>query len=188
MVVIDSTTLLLMLRPDTPVPMGRDGNRIERPKARITYLVATLEKEKARIIIPTPALSEALVRAGSKASHDIVQHLQKFDVFRIEPFDTRAAIEVAAMSREALNSGNKRGNSAASWAKVKYDRQIVAIARVHAATAIYSDDGDIAKLGKQSGIRVVSLAELPLPEQSAQLDWVDAVRDAPQSAGDNPEP
>ena len=188
MVVIDSTTLLLMLRPDTPVPMGRDGSRIERPKERIAYLVATLEKEKARIIIPTPALSEALVRAGSKASHDIVQYLQKFDVFRIEPFDTRAAIEVAALSREALNSGNKRGNSSSSWAKVKFDRQIVAIARVHAATTIYSDDGDIARLGKQSGIRVISLAELPLPEQSAQLDWVDAVRDAPQSAGGNPEP
>ena len=187
MVVIDSTTLLLMLRPDTPVPNGRDGSPIERPKERIEHLVATLEKQKARLIIPTPALSEALVQAGSNGSHEIVQYLQKFDVFRIEPFDTRAAIEVAAMSREALSGGNKRGASSAPWAKVKYDRQIVGIARVHAATAIYSDDGDIAKLGKQAGIKVISLADLPLPERSPHLDLLDPGRDAPQIAGDNPE-
>jgi predicted nucleic acid-binding protein len=170
MVVIDATNLLLMLRPGTPVPAGPGGVSIDKPKERIEHLVQQLDKAKTKIIIPTPALSEALVRAGAAASQQIVEHLQKYSVFRIEPFDTRAAIEVAAMTRSALDSGKKRGGSEATWAKVKYDRQIVAIAKVCGATTIYSDDGDIRTLASGARINVVSLADLPLPPEKAQLD------------------
>jgi hypothetical protein len=64
MVVIDATMLLLMLRPGTLVPGGADGVPITRPKERIDYLVQQLDKAKTKIIVPTPALGEALVRAG----------------------------------------------------------------------------------------------------------------------------
>ena len=170
MVVIDATVLMLMLRPGTPVPNGPDGIPIDRPKERIEYLVQRLNNAKNKIIIPTPALAEALIRAGAAASQQIVDHLQRYSVFGIEPFDQRAAVEVAAMSREALVRGNKRGDSAATWAKVKYDRQIVAIAKVHGVITIYSDDGDIKKLGKRAKIEVISVADLPLPAEKAQLD------------------
>jgi len=169
MVVIDATNLLLMLRPGTHVPAGKDGLPVDKPKERIEYLIARLDKEKTKVIIPTPALSEALVRAGSVATQEIVEKLQKFSVFRIESFDTRAAIEVAAMTRKALDSGKKRGPSSATWAKVKYDRQIVAIAKVSGATTIYSDDDDIAALGKEAKINVVKIKDLPLPPEDAQL-------------------
>jgi hypothetical protein len=171
MVVIDSTNLLLMLRPDTRVPNGPDGKPVDRPKDRIDFLVHRLSKAKSKIIIPTPALSEALVRAGAAASQQIVDELQKYSVFSIEPFDTRAALEVAAMSREALSSGNKKANSSAPWQKVKYDRQIVAIAKVHGATEIYSDDDGVAALGERAKIKVIRLADLPLPPEKAQLDF-----------------
>ena len=46
------------------------------------------------------------------------------------PFGTRAAVEAAAAHREAMLAGDKREGSSASWAKVKFDRQIVAIAKV----------------------------------------------------------
>jgi hypothetical protein len=170
MVVIDSTNLLLFLRPGTPVQRGSDGTPIDRPKDRIEYLVQRLSKAKSKIIIPTPVLSEALVKAGATASQQIVEELQKYAVFSIEPFDMRAALEVAAMSREALAGGNKRGNSTAPWQKVKYDRQIVAIAKVHSATEIYSDDADIAALGQRANIKVIRLADLPLPPEKDQLD------------------
>jgi len=55
-------------------------------------------------------------------------------------------------------------------AKVKYDRQIVAIARVTGATAIYSDDEDIERLGKELKISVVKLRDLPVPPKSGQSD------------------
>jgi hypothetical protein len=185
MVVIDATTLLLMLRPGTPVPRGPGGVEIDRPKERIDHLVQQLDKAKTKIIVPTPALGEALVRAGAAASQQIVEHLQRYSVFAIEPFDTRASIEVAAMSREALAKGNKRGKSDATWAKVKYDRQIIAIAKVHGATTIYSDDGDIETLGKRAKINVVSLADLPLPPQKAQLDLLEHAAGISRATGDD---
>jgi hypothetical protein len=173
MVVIDATMLLLMLRPGTPVASGPNGVPIDQPKERIEYLIQVLDKARTKIIIPTPALGEALVRAGAAATQQIIEYLQRYSVFSLEPFDTRAAIEVAAMSREALGSGKKKGGSDATWAKVKYDRQIVAIAEVNGATTIYSDDGDIATLGKRAKIDVIGLAELPLPPQKAQLDMLE---------------
>jgi predicted nucleic acid-binding protein len=170
MVVIDATMLLLMLRPGTPVPPGPDGIRIDRPKDRIEYLLAGLEKDNAKLVIPTPALSEVLVRAGAAASQQIVDELTKWSVFQIFPFDTRAAIEVAAMTRGAMSKGNKRGNSAATWAKIKYDRQIVAIAKVAGATTIYSDDADIRSIAGEAQIEVKGLIDLPLPPASGQGD------------------
>ncbi|MCC8959302.1 PIN domain-containing protein [Bradyrhizobium sp. Pear77] len=167
MVVIDSTNLLLMLRPGTPVPGG-----VDRAKERIDYLVHRLSKAKAKIIIPTPALSEALVKAGAAASLQIVEEIQKHAVFSIEPFDTRAALEASAMSRAALANGNKKGSSTAPWQKVKFDRQIVAIAKVNGATEIYSDDGDIAALGQHAKIKVIRLSDLPLPPEKDQLDFL----------------
>ena len=167
MVVIDATMLLLMLRPDTAVP-SRPNVFGDRRRQSIN-LVQQLDKAKTKIIIPTPALGEALVKAGAEGSQQIIEHLQRYSVFGIEPFYTRAAVEIAAMSRDAFDGGNKRGKSTATWAKVKYDRQIVAIAKVQAATTIYSDDGDIRTLAARAKINVVTLAELPLPPE-AQLD------------------
>lgn len=110
------------------------------------------------------------MRAGAAASLQIIEHLQKYSVFQIESFDTRAAIEVAAMTRDAINRGNKRGKSSAIWTKVKYDRQIVAIEKVNGATTIYSDDQEIEALAKTVKIDVIRLAMLPLPPEKAQLD------------------
>ena len=168
MVVIDATMLLLLLRPGIPVPAGPGGVPIDKPKERVEHLVRQLEQDRTKIIVPTPALSEVLVRAGVAASQQIIEHLQKYSVFRIEPFDTRAAIEVATMTRDAIAKGKKRGDNAATYAKIKYDRQIVAIARVCGATTIYSDDGDIRALGKETKLTVIGLADLPLPPESRQ--------------------
>jgi hypothetical protein len=163
MVVIDATFLLLIHRPDTPVPPGPDGRPIDSVKERVGHLLYELDRTRTKIIIPTPALAEALVRAGAAASQEIVEHFQKYSAYQLQPFDQRAAIEVAAMTRGALAAGNKRGDSSATWAKIKYDRQIVAIAKVAGATTIYSDDADVASIARQASIEVVGLAALPLP-------------------------
>lgn len=190
MVVIDATMLMPLMRPDIPVPAAKDGTPIARVKDRIDYLVKNLEKQKTKIIVPTPALSEVLVRAGAEASEKIIEHLQKFAVFRIEPFDTKAAIEVAAMTRDLLSSRErKRGTSSVTWAKIKFDRQIVAIAKVCNATTIYSDDGDIKSIAARVGIKVQGLAELPLPPEDAQLglELTGAAEDSFKELGNEPE-
>lgn len=171
MVVIDATILMLFFRPDVPVPGGPGGTRIDLPKERIEHLIQQLEKARTKVIVPTPVLSEILVRAGPAASQEIVETLNRLAVFRVEPFDARAAIEVAAMTRDAIdNTGKKRGKATGPWAKIKYDRQIVAIAKIAQATTIYSDDSDIRSIANAEDITVVGLADLPLPDEARQAD------------------
>jgi len=168
MVVIDATMLLLLLRPDTPAVLDGEGRPIENAAARVEFLIHELENQGSRIIIPTPALSEVLVRAGAAASQQIVDAIAKRPVFRIEPFDTRAAIEVAAMTRSALGAKAKKGVSDSTWAKIKYDRQIVAVARVNQATTMYSDDRDVRTMAMQADMNVIGLGDLELPPDASQ--------------------
>jgi hypothetical protein len=46
---------------------------------------------------------------------------------------------------------------------VKFDRQIVAIAKVEGAERIYSNDGDIQRYGKADGLQVIRLEDLESP-------------------------
>jgi hypothetical protein len=88
---------------------------------------------------------------------------------RIAPFGSRAAVEAAARHREALREGDKMEGSA-NWAKVKFDRQIVAIAKVEGAERIYSNDDDIRRYGKADGVQVIKLEDLEgPPEKTADL-------------------
>jgi hypothetical protein len=168
MVVFDATTLLCLLDPEAKAPTDPEtGEAVTRVKERIEYLIRELEKGREKIIVPTPALSELLVRAGD-AGPEYLDILGKAATFKIVDFDQRAAVEVAAATREALDIGSKKGGSESSWAKIKFDRQIIAIAKVEGASTIYSDDGDIVRFSKSTGITVVRLCDLPLPPKDAQ--------------------
>jgi hypothetical protein len=180
MVVFDATTLLILLAPDASVPLDSEGVAISYPKERVDGLVSDLAKSKTKILIPTPALSEALVRAGSVAAAQYLAKIRKSAHFMIEPFDEKAAIEVALMTKNAIDNGNKKAGSQESWTKVKYDRQIVAIAKVNGVTTIYTDDGGLKNFAKTSGLRAIGLGELMIPDRSAQIDWVqERVQDQP---------
>ena len=168
MVVFDTTTLLYLFDPEAKAPTDPEtGNPVTHVKERIEFLVRVLEKRKEKIIVPTPALSELLVRAGD-AGPEYLEILGKTAAFKIVDFDQRAAVEVAAAIREAIDAGGKKGGSESSWAKIKFDRQIIAIAKVEGASTIYSDDGDIVRFSKNAGITVVRVCDLPLPPEAAQ--------------------
>src|SRR4029077_12652653 len=108
-------------------------------------------------------LSEVLVRVRPDQAEVIVQQINRASAFRVEGFDERAAIEVAAMTRNAIDRPRHRDPSANTYAKLKYDRQIVAIAKVTQSTHIYSDDRGIKAIADRSGIPVVGLTDLPIP-------------------------
>jgi predicted nucleic acid-binding protein len=170
MVVFDATMLLLLLSPDAPSPRDASGNRIEGARQRVDLLIEQLENARTKIVIPTPALSEILVRAG-EAGPAYLAKLSSSSAFRIVPFDTRAAVELAQMTRAALDTGRKRApvEEDRPWAKVKFDRQIVAIAKVEGASAVYSDDDDVKKIAIQAGMTAFGVADLPLRPALPQL-------------------
>ena len=102
MAVLDATTLLHFLEPDARAAMDpASGEPIPDAKARIEGLVAELQKAKETILVPTPVLSEVLVHAD-EAGPGYLQILHRTARLRIVPFGERAAVELAAMTREAL--------------------------------------------------------------------------------------
>jgi hypothetical protein len=72
------------------------------------------------------------------------------------------------MTGSALKAGDRRSGSTESMAKVKFDRQIVAIAKVNHAHAIFSDDENIRKFAIANGVNPIAIWELPLPPVDAQ--------------------
>ena len=153
-VAFDATILIDLFNPRLK------GDR----RAKLDYLIQELQKKRTKILIPTPALTELMVRAG-KAREEIHQKLSGTSVFQITPFDSRAAMECALLLEEALDAGGKRQ---ITKSKIKFDWQIVAIAASHDATIIYSDDGDIVRYGKRANLDVIKTDDLPLPASALQ--------------------
>ena len=168
MPVFDATALLYFLDPDARAPLDPETNApLTDAKVRIEFLITTLEARRDTIIIPTPALSEVLVHADI-AAPEYLEILNSTRCFRIVPFDQRAAVELAAMTRDAIITGDLRAGTDATRAKLKFDRQIIAIARTQSQTTIYSDDKDIAKLANPSELEVIPIHALPRPPEDSQ--------------------
>ena len=118
-----------------------------------------------------------MVRPGKAAAMQYLATIKKSAHFRIEDFDERAAIEVALMTKDAIDKGDKKDGSKETWAKVKFDRQIVAIAKVNRVTVIYTDDNNLRKLAASQGVRAIGVGELPIPDAASQADWVKELDD-----------
>ena len=131
-----------------------------------------MDASNETIGIPTPAMAEVLVRSGT-ARAKYVSVLSDRLKFQIVPFDSRAAIEAADLIA-AVKTNKEKWDT---WAKVKFDIQIVAIAKAESARLIYSDDKDIENYAKRFKIRVMRICDLPLPPSVADdtVPPVDAI-------------
>jgi len=169
MVAIDNTFLSLMLHPRAKPPKDpATGKPVERIGDRIEKLQEDLDSESERIILPTPVLSEFLILAG-RDGPGYLEELSGMKNILVKPFDQVAAIELAAVEVEDRLREGKRAGSASPWAKLRFDRQIVAIAKTNGARRIYSDDEDVMKFARRLGIEVIRTWELPLPS-AKQID------------------
>jgi predicted nucleic acid-binding protein len=165
-VVFDTTFLALLYGPLPQPPLDpRTNVPVTRAADRVEHLVAHLTNTQTRILIPTPVLCELLCKGAGQDQIDIFGTSSRF---QIVPFDVRAAVEAASAIRAALSRGDKRSgrSKATPWSKVKFDRQIVAIAKTRNATHIYSDDEDIAAYAADSDIDVITVADLDVPPPS----------------------
>jgi predicted nucleic acid-binding protein len=162
MVLFDAGFLSILYHPNPRVPADpATGNPPSFSKERIEYLIDSLSDDGEKILIPTPALAEVLMALG-KGGAQAIASLHGEAVFRIVGFDERAAIELALMS-ETIRGEKKRKEQAGTWAKVKFDRQIVAIAKVNKVRAVYSTDGDVLALARREGLRGFACHDLPIP-------------------------
>ncbi len=176
MVVFDANFLIFFLDPKIKGGVGSNP--------RIDHLVATIQKTADRIVVPTPALSELLVKAGD-AGPRYLEIIARSKFFRVAEFGERAAVEAAALTQDAVGKGNKRGATPdADWAKVKFDRQIVAIARVVGAKTIYTNDVQLAKHAIAAGLEAITTEDLPDPPVPPQFELpLDPIE--PEQSGDD---
>lgn len=167
MVVFDTSSVLLLIDPNAGAPIDPATSKpTHRCKERIDFLLKQLSAQNTKILIPTPVLSEFLVKSGPN-KNDYVQEFLRTTNFTVGSFDERAAIELAYLEDADLKSGRKL-IGLSSKAKIKFDRQICAISKVYGATMIYTDDKDLGALSKQNGLQVTMTWEIPLPPEEAQ--------------------
>lgn len=160
-VALDASVLIFFFEKQANAPINPEtGKPLERCYDRVNHLIAQLAAASAKIVIPTPALAEVLVMAG-EAAPEWLDAIGKSRHFVVADFDVRAAIEHSTQVSSApkpLAQGKQ---------KAKFDYQIIAIARVAGAEAIYSFDSDIAK-DAGPGLKVCGGFDLPLPPEAAQ--------------------
>ena len=81
------------------------------------------------------------------------------------------AIEAALAIRDALDRGGLRVNAAKpddTKTKIKFDRQIVAIAKAEGAHTVYTDDESMAKYAERAKLQGIRTADLDLPPEDPQ--------------------
>jgi hypothetical protein len=165
---VDSSALALLVNPAANPPTDpATGLPVELARERIEHLIAGLTADDT-LIIATPVLAEALVRAEEGAP-GVLEAIGGLARVKVRPFGERAAVETAMMTREAILAGDKRSGSDQAWQKVKFDRQIVAIARVEAATTIYADDKNLVAFARRLNMEVFSTWDLEVPESASNL-------------------
>lgn len=156
-VAFDASVIILAVSPTAAVPDPPKGVAASSASGRIKHLIARLDQEGVAIVIPTPALAEVLEGAGGAAA-DTLRALKSQARIRFAAFGERAAIEYADFRNTSLPR-----TRAGPRAKVKFDHQIMAIARVEAVQILYSDDKGMRTLGARAGIEVKGVWDLPMP-------------------------
>jgi predicted nucleic acid-binding protein len=160
MIIFDASYLIAFLHPSPEPPMDRNNQPVSEFRERVNHLVATLNASEQLIGVPTPALAEVLVRAGSGRIR-YMQTIGNAYRFKVLPFDQRAAIDASELIAKIKEEHKKQ--PLITWAKVKFDIQIAAIGKTEGATVIYSDDTDIEAHGKRLNIPVKRICDLPSP-------------------------
>jgi hypothetical protein len=162
MIAIDADILSLIINPEASVPRDfRTNLEIPEVGRRIDALLELVEREASFVLIPAPALAEVLVPLAPNLDQHLLQ-LNESPHFRIKPFGVRAATEFAVRTKTAIRAGDKKAGLAGDWKKIKFDRQILAIACVEGAVAICSADEGVHKQAAQFGISPMHLGDIKL--------------------------
>jgi predicted nucleic acid-binding protein len=140
------------------------------PKAveLVDDLIEKLEEKKAKVIIPAPTLTEVLLKAP-KSGPTYIEKLKAYSCFQIKPFDEKAAIELAEVLIASI--GKKRTKKDISKAKITFDRQIVAVAKAHGASEMYSADKQVVDCSRECGLEAFNFGDLKLTPRQEKFKY-----------------
>ncbi|WP_226687224.1 type II toxin-antitoxin system VapC family toxin [Stutzerimonas stutzeri] len=165
-IVLDTNVLVQALRNARDGAVLVDpatGAKVDRAEARAEALVELIDAKGGTVLIPTPTLAEYLVgveRDHFQAHLDVINGVSCFETVA---FDQIAAVECARMVDD---SELKVLDPEATKAKLRFDRQIIAIALANNADEIWTHDAGLYSKAQRCGLVVKSLADVvPSPEQ-----------------------
>lgn len=140
----------------------------EETRIRVEALIQRAAKSRKRIVLPAPAVTEYL--AGMKSSLALALASETINTsrsFRVAEFGQKATIETAVVIAKVKSTASRK-HEGKTWAKAKFDWQIVAIAKVEGVEAIYTTDDDVVRATKHFGIQGVRIETMELPAEARQ--------------------
>ncbi|YCH28992.1 PIN domain-containing protein [Erwinia sp. D4-22] len=168
-IIVDTNILISLMKKNSPSAnlLGEDGFTIvDNLELRAKALLEHIERNGGTIVIPTPVLAEYLLGIdGEKNKHAQVAQIYSMNCFEIIPFEELAAIECSLLpSLQEFKQFAKQIDSNQTANKIRFDRQIIAIAKANGITEVWSCDGEVIKKGREVGIEVRSIEEMrPMP-------------------------
>lgn len=181
-VAFDNTVATVLFNRRAQIPCNPDTKQpIDFARERIDGLVRELGKSKEKIIIPAPVVAELLTVSGPDGTQ-YFDTITRSKQFQVGDFDTRAALEVSLMNTVALAAGDKKDGIDAPWQKIKVDRQIVAICKVHNVRVFYTDDASLTRTAARAGLQTAGIHELPIPDEHRQGSIWDAIEPSEEIA------
>ncbi|MGQ0430502.1 MAG: type II toxin-antitoxin system VapC family toxin [Gammaproteobacteria bacterium] len=164
-VLVDTSVLIYLAYPNASAPLDPKTHKpVTHCAERIEGLIEQLDKSDTELVIPTPVLSELLIRAHNRQA-EILAAVSQGKSVQLAPFDEMAAVENAALRRRGLSTAARSDTKK----EVSFDLQILAIARVTGCEVVLTDDEDLRKRCETAGIKVWGIADLVLPDASRQI-------------------
>ena len=166
----DAGFLHILFDDRARVPRDAKGKPVvDRAQDRIDFLVQTIsEGTDNKIILPTPALAEFMLLAADRWT-EYLTIIRRRAIFEIAGFDDPEAVELVEHWLKFGDHKRLKAGTQETWAKLKYDRQIAAIAMTRRVERIYSTDDDLKKFAERLNIKFSNLPDLPLPPTSQPL-------------------
>lgn len=166
MVIFDTCVLTLFIDPSSNAPIDPNtGTTVTDASQRVELLFQTLEANREQALLPAPVLAELCICFGSDF---VTNRLAQYSCFHLGEFGLRAAVEAGISLHVDRNTGAYKALAQEMGRhRLKFDRQIISIGKVHKASTIYSDDEKLKKHAIMQGLNVVSTYELPLPAQAS---------------------
>jgi predicted nucleic acid-binding protein len=170
MITIDANVLIYLIDPAASAPTDpATGQQVSRCRDRLECLILDLTARGTKLLLPTPAVTEVLVRTGTSAAR-YLEEMRRMSVFRIVDFDQRAALECATIMGRHWDGKLRELSKEVGKHRIKFDLQIVAVSKVHRSAEILSDDPGVKKLADLLGVPCRGIADLPLPADPAQAE------------------
>lgn len=153
---------------DTNILARYFGGKLDKDdQVRMDGLVALMRSKREPIGIPAQVWAEFLDAASEDEMLES-QSLMKTNAFRFLPYDMRAAVETVDVSRAGRAARKAMKGKVRERQAVKVDWQIIAIAKVHSARLLLTNDSDMQTEAMRSGIACCSIADLEIPDALRQ--------------------